>query len=219
MPRRPPTKKISVKRGKTVPAIPKKISRKDMRFSISLVILIGMLSFFSMLLLISLNKPSAVEARTQVIKTAPNKNAAVKQSGNRIIDDRDLDFKLTMPSQLGQWSYRTGDVKSLTDDSLSNRYVQIMVPIPGAKSNNVEEQNKSILTIRKFSEEEWKDVTESCQNDKKDICDAAGVLIKETTDSEDNGWAYSYTKFPGCPKSIEAKCNLVDKIIESFQLK
>lgn len=219
MPRRSTTKKVSVKKAKTIAAAPKKFNQKDLRFSLSLVVLIGMLSFSLLLLLISLNKSAVAGAKTHIAKTVPMGKTSPKKAESRVFDDSSLGFKLTMPAQLGEWSYKTGEVKSLTDESLSNRYLQIFVPIPGAKSNNLEEQNKNILTIRKFSGEEWKDVSASCKKDKKDICDAAGTLAGESTDSDGEEWIYAYIKPSDCPTGIEAKCKLADKIIESFQLK
>ena len=52
---------------------------------------------------------------------------AVSAGKNQLLDDPGLDFKLTVPSQLGQWMYRVGYVKGLTDDSLTNQFVKIYV--------------------------------------------------------------------------------------------
>lgn len=232
MPRRKKTKTArtatrSVAGGKTItkktkanPAGLKKFRRKDIRFSVSLVILIAMLAFSAMLLLLSLNKSAARSAGAGASKAAPAENSSgLRKTEGRVIDDVSLDFKVTVPAELGAWFYKTGEVKSLTDDSLSDQYFRIFVPLAGTKSNNFDRQNKEILTIRKFSLDEWADITKGCQKEKKDICDAAGELIAKTSDSKGNGWVYACTKPADCPKSIEAKCALADKIIESFSLK
>lgn len=193
-----------------------------MRFSISLVILIGMLAFSAMLLLFSLNKSAARSAGTGTSKAAPAGNSSgFKKTEGQVLNDVSLDFKLTVPARLGAWFYKTGEVKSLTDDSLSDQYLRIFVPLAGAgaKSNNFDQQNKDILTIRKFTGDEWADIAKSCRKEKKDICDAAGELIAKAPDSKGDDWVYAYSKPADCPKSIEAKCNLADKIIESFNLK
>ncbi|MFH0930033.1 MAG: hypothetical protein V1814_02160 [Candidatus Moraniibacteriota bacterium] len=215
--RRTKTKKTIIRKTNPVGF---KLSRKEMRFSVSLVILMGMLIFSLLLLLLSLNKSVARSVEKKVNKVLPTfSNPWPKNKENRTISDASFDFKLTVPAELGAWLYKTGEVKSLTDDSLSNQYCRIFVPLAAAKSNNFDQQNKDILTIRKFSKDEWADITKSCQNEKKDICDAAGELITKASDSKGDDWIYAFTKPADCPKNIEAKCNLADKIIESFNLK
>jgi len=214
MPRRKQIKKTIVKKTNASP-VGVKHHRKDMRFKVSLVILIGMLTFSALLLLFSLNNSAAVNAEAGTITTMPARiSSGIKKSNSQELNDSALDFKVTVPAELGGWFYKVGEVKSLTDDSLSDQYFRMFVPLPGVKSNNFDEQNKDILTIRKFSSDEWTDVEKSCQKDKKGICDAAGKLI-----AQNDKWTYAYTKPVDCPKSISAKCNLADKIIESFNLK
>jgi hypothetical protein len=206
--------KAITKKTKNV-AVSMKHHRKDMRFRVSLVILIGMLTFSAMLLLLSLNKFSAVNAETKISTTLPVEHSSgIKKSSSQMLNDSSFGFTLTVPSGLGEWFYKTGEVKSLMDDSLSNQYFRLFVPLAGAKSNNFDNQNKYIFTIRRFSADEWADVEKSCQKDKGDICDAAGKLI-----AQNDEWIYAYTKPADCPKSIVAKCNLADKIIQSFNLK
>jgi hypothetical protein len=208
------TKKTIVKKAKASPTVMNH-HRKDMRFKVSLVILIGMLTFSAMLLLLSLNKSSVVNAEMGTTTVPPLRHVSVIQkSSSQMLNDSALDFKLTVPSELGQWFYKIGEVKSLTDDSLSDQYFRMFIPLAGVKSNNFDEQNKDILTIRKFSADEWSAVEKSCQKNKSDICYTAGTLIVKS-DKE----VYAYTKPVDCPKSIEAKCNLTEKIIESFNLK
>lgn len=220
MPRRTTTKKTTAKKTKIIPVAKKKLSRKDMRFSVSLVILIGMLTFSLMLLLFSLNKSATVSAKTEA-KEAPQHftDSWPKKPNGQILNDKSLDFNITIPAELGQWLYKTGEVKSLTDDSLSDQYLRIFVPVPGDRSNNFDQQNKEIMTIRKVSSDEWSDAQKGCQKGKQDICDAAGKMIANGPDSQGDGWVYTYLKPADCPKNIEAKCNLADKIIESFNLK
>lgn len=214
MPTKTKTKKTIVKKTKTSPASVNH-HRKDMRFKISLVILMGMLTFSAMLLLLSLNKSSAVNAETGTSTALPMRHlSGIKKSSSQVLDDSTLDFKLTVPVELGDWFYKIGEVKSLTDDSLSDQYFRMFIPLPGAKSNNFDEQNKDILTIRRFSSDEWSAVEKSCKKENSDICAMAGKLI-----AQNDEWAYAYTKTTDCPKSIVAKCSLVDKIIGSFTLK
>jgi hypothetical protein len=207
-------KKIIVKKTK-ISVIPVKHHRKDMRFKVSLVILMGMLTFSAMLLLLSLNTSLAVKAETGTIKAVSAINSVgIKKSSSQTLSDSALDFKITVPAELGSWLYKIGEVKSLTDDSLSDQYLRIFIPLAGAKSNNFDQQNKDILTIRRFSADEWSAIEKSCQKEKKDVCDAAGELIVQNDE-----WAYAYTKPTDCPKSIVAKCALAEKIIKSFNQK
>ena len=156
-----------------------------MRFSVSLVILIGMLAFSAMLLLFSLNKSVARSAGSGASKAAPAEdNSGLKKTEDQVLNDTSLDFKVTVPAEFRAWFYKTGEVKSPTDDSLSDQYFRIFVPLAGAKSNNFDQQNKDILTIRKFSLDEWAGIEKSCQKNKKDICDAGGELIAKTSDSK-----------------------------------
>jgi len=221
MPRRTKTKSARVAGGKTIVKKTKirpagmNHHRKDMRFKVSLVILIGMLTFSAMLLLFSLNNSSSVNAEAGTSAALPMEHlSGIKKPSGQTLSDSALDFRLTVPAELGEWFYKTGEVKSLTDDSLSDQYFRMFIPLPGAKSNNLDERNKDILTIRKFSADEWSAVEKSCKKEKKDICDAAGTLIVKNDES-----AYAYLKPADCPKSIGAKCNLADKIIGSFNLK
>jgi hypothetical protein len=221
MPRRTKKKPARVAGGKTIVKKTKVSSvgmnhhRKDMRFKVSLVILIGMLTFSAMLLLFSLNNSLKVNAETGMNTVLPMKHlSGIKKASSQILNDDTLDYKLTIPAGLGDWVYKTGEVKSLTDDYLSDQYFRMFIPLSGEKSNNFDEQNKDILIIRRFSADEWSDVEKSCKKDDSDICASAGTLI-----SENDEWAYTFTKSADCPRSIEAKCSLVDKIIESFNLK
>mgnify|MGYP001335242076 CR=1 FL=1 len=215
--RRTKTKKTIIKKTNQAKF---KLSRKEMRFSVSLVILMGMLTFSLMLFLFSLNKSVARSSESEVSRITPVKKISeIKKAEDQILNDTLLDFKVKVPAGLGEWFYKIGEVKSLTDESLSNQYFRIFVPLAGAKSNNFDQQNKDILTIRKFTGDEWADITKSCSKEKKDICDAAGEMIAKSSDSKGEDWVYAFTKPTDCPKNIEAKCNFADKIIKSFELK
>jgi len=221
MPRRTQTKKINVKKARTNP-VGLKCCRKDLRFSISLVILIGMLAFSLLLLLFSLNKSVAVSAGTRAVKIPPVSNTSgLKKTVSQGLDDSSLDFKITVPTELGSWFYKIGEVKSLTDKSLSDQYMKIYVPLPGVKSNNFDQQYKEILTIRKFTGDEWNAIGDKCPSTKanKDICDAAGESIFTGPNAAGDEVTYAATKPTDCPNSIKAKCALADKIIQSFELK
>jgi hypothetical protein len=212
--RKTKTKKTIVKKTKIRP-VGMNHHRKDMRFKVSLVILIGMLTFSLMLLLLSLNKSSAMKVETGTSKAIPaSHNSGIKKSSSQMLNDNSLGFSLAVPVELGSWLYKIGEVKSLTDDSLSDQYLRMFVPLAGEKSNNFDQQNKNILTIRRFSPDEWSAIEKSCKKDNSNICDAAGKLI-----AQNDEWIYAYTKPTDCLKSIAAKCNLADKIIQSFNLK
>jgi hypothetical protein len=219
MPTKTKSRKVIVKKTKTA-LIKANHHRKDMRFKVSLVILMGMLTFSLMLLLFSLNKPSAVNAKGSATTVSSARvRPVVKKAGSQALNDSALDFNLMVPAALGQWFYKTGEVVSLTDSSLSNQYLRIFVPTASANSNNLDQQYKNILTIRKFSADEWADIEKSCQKDKNDICDAAGEMIANEPDSNGDDWVYAYIKPADCQESNVAKCSLADKIIESFDLK
>ena len=198
-----------------------KVGHKDLRFSISLVILIGMLTFSLLLLLFSLDKPAA-RAKTQTYAMPALRNTSVlKKTSSQTLDDSTLDFKIMVPAQLGQWFYKIGEVKSLTDKALSDQYLQVYVPVPGVKSNNFDDQYKSILTIRKFTADEWSAIDAKCPSTKenKDICDMAGKSVFSGSDPKGDKVTYAATKPTDCPKNIQDKCTLADKILESFQVK
>jgi len=196
--------------------------QEDFRFGLSLVHLIGMISFSSILLLVALNFSIPANAENQAYKAPSSvKNISeLKKSESRILNDELLGFKITVPARFGEWFYKIGEVKSLMDNSLSNQYLQIFAPLPGVKSNDFNQQNKNILSIRKFSFDEWSDIEEICQEGEEEfICETTGKLIASETDSNGDEWVYAYTKSSDCPQSIKTKCDLADEIVKSFQLK
>lgn len=202
-----------------------KLKGRELRFSVSLVLLMGMLLFSTLLLLFSLNKANFAKAENKFGATRPMvKMAAPNGSGSQVLNDDALDFRLMIPAQLGGWFYKIGMVQSLTDDSLSNQYLQIFVPIGArAKSSNFNDQNQLVLTIRKFSNEEWTGINKKCSAESKeknkDICGIAGRLVYAGPDSNNVDWTYAATKPANCSKGAESKCEMADKIIQSFQMK
>jgi hypothetical protein len=187
-------------------------------FEIFLVIFIAILGVSILLLSTSLTSLSGWTPETRTVAPSRinnvSKKVPVKKTG-QTLKDPGLDFELTVPTGLGEWQYKTGFIKSPVDDALSDQYMQIFVSVKGATgSNNFEDRNKNILTIKKFTAAEWKKLEKGCQNDNKLYCDAAGTKL-----AEKNDFVYAYTKEENCPKDIEARCRLADKLIESFNLK
>lgn len=134
---------------------------------------------------------------------------------NPVLENINLDFTLKIPSQLGEWLYKIGYAKSPIDETLSNQYVAIYVPQNGKpETNNFDDLVKDILTVRQFSQKEWKKLESGCKKGNQFYCETAGAKISEKNDK-----VFAYTKPGNCPKSIEARCRLADGIIESFKLK
>jgi len=222
MPRKPKTKSKIKKnisaQEKTESAKPKRLENKFFEFF--LVIFIVILGTSILLLLTSFtslkgwssvngayNAPGGIQM--------PKKASEPSKKSSEIMKDPEIDFELTIPSGVGKWFYKIGYIKSPVDDSLSDQYAQIFVSLKKTPaSNNFEDQNKNILTIMKFTTDEWEDLEKGCQNDNLIYCETAGTKI-----AEKDGFVYSYTKMKNCPKDIEARCRLADKMIESFNLK
>jgi len=221
MPRKTQTKKTVKKTAVAKKEVPVK-KHKDLRFSLSLVVLIGMLTFSMLLLLVTLDRSSAVSAKAmttpapKMVKAQQSLKTAVP---NQTLNDSTLDFRLSVPSQLGKWSYRTGEVESLTDDSLSDQYVKVYIPVPGAKTNNFDDQNQEILVIRRFSKDEWADIEKSCDDGDEAICGAGGQKIDFSDENAPADWVYAYSKADNCPKNLNYKCALADSMIKSIELK
>lgn len=212
MPRRKKTKRNIASKTPTAPK-----RRKDLRFSVSLVVLIAFLATASLLLLVSLigqRKATAIGKYSSVSKISGNASGKAT-----VLDDADLDFKLKIPAGLGDWIYKTGAVKSLVDDTLSDQYLKIYVSYPAAKnSQNFDDREKDVLTVVKFEADEWAKLEAGCEKNKPDYCDAMGTKFSESSDSGD-GFVYAYRKADECPKSLAKKCDLADEIVKSFQLK
>lgn len=194
--------------------------KPDLRFNISLVFLIAMLSISAYLLLFSLteNGKAFRDKVDQTSKIASANPVAenVPFEKNTALDDPALDFKLAIPFQTGQWMYRIGFVKGLTDDSLTNQFVKIYAPAKATadKSASFDENFKELLAIRKFSTEEWEDLEKGCGKGNILYCEGAGTKIDEK-----DGSVWAYTKQENCPGEIKTSCANVEKIIGSFHLK
>jgi hypothetical protein len=215
--------KTKSKNKKTISAAEKPESARPKRpesklFEIFLVIFIAILGISILLLSSSLTSLSGWSPATGAVVTPKAGNVPKKVSAKKIgqiMKDPGLDFELTVPPGVGDWLYKIGYIKSSVDDALSDQYAQIFVSVKNTSgSNNFEDQNKNILTIKKFTGDEWKKLEKGCQNDNSLYCEAAGTKIAEKDD-----YVYAYTKMKNCPKDIEARCRLVDKLIESFNLK
>ncbi len=189
--------------------------RKNIRFEVSLVILIGILTFSTYLLLMSLNRSSGGgSSRAPAITNSRISSAGVKRPADYQLKDASIDFETRVPSQIGDWFYKIGYVKSPADETLADQYVQVFVPISGTDSNNFEDKNKNILTIRKYTKTEWDDLEKGCRKGNQFYCETAGKMI-----AEKNGSVYAYAISEDCPKIIETKCRLAEKIIGYFRLK
>ncbi len=199
---------------------PKKSGKgeKNLRFSVSLIILTAALEMSLLILLFSLvNSQALKEGNNPFYVAAANSNGNKKNTpSSQELSDPGLNFKLTIPPQLGDWKYRVGYVKSPVDDALSNQYLQVYIPESGRKkSHNFDEANKAFLTVRKFESEEWDSLKKGCEKGNLIFCEVAGEKI-----AEKNGSIYAYTKNSSClSNKNESKCKLVEKIVGSFQFK
>lgn len=193
-------------------------AKTDLRFNVSLVFLIAMLLISAYLLLFSLTEDGKVFGNTpdqaSNIVTADPANA-ISPGKNRLLNDPALDFKLVIPSQFGQWVYRVGYVKGLTDDSLTNQFVKIYVAQRSAGSSaSFDDCYKDVLTIRKFSTGEWKELEKGCSKGNGLYCEGAGTKIDEK-----DGSVWAYTKSESCSKETKVSCANIEKIIGSFEFK
>gem|GEM_PF-1046269 len=208
-----------------------KFFRKDMRFSASLVILTGMLVFSMLLLLISLNGLYGADSKAVLNgassgssggETIPRAQAA--SSGSYTFQSGGVKFQLSIPVAWKDWAYRTGQVKSPVDDSLSDSYVKIFLPSsPSGKEAgpNLDSRYTDMATILTFSAGEWKKLDKNCQKSDSESCDAMGTKLADAAcpDEENADCVFSYKKQPDCPGPLEARCREVDGIMKSFQLK
>lgn len=198
-----------------------KLKKEELRFGISLVILIALLSVSAYLLIFALGSRQKPAVPLSVDSSASrgavlSGNAKTKLApGSLKLDDASLDFGLKIPAQFGEWLYKIGYVKSPTDETLSNQYVKIYVPsIRTVKSNSFEDKYQEILTIRKFSDGEWQELEKGCTKGNQFYCEETGTKI---TDMDGSVWAYTVAK--NCPRELEPKCKSVETVAKSFQLK
>lgn len=229
MPRRTQAKKTTMKKEKTNSVGLKKSCRKDMRFSISLVVLIGMLTFSLLLLLVSLDKPVAISARTKMIQSIPRlslmSSPETAPESLTTFSGGGGDFQLSIPADWKGWVYRIGAVKSPIDDTLSDQYVKIYLPDPNSAqsaSPNLDSRFKDIITVVNYSADEWKALDKKCSKGDSSVCGIMGTKLAGTQcadSSESADCVYGYTKAADCSGALAAKCNEVDKIMASFKLK
>jgi hypothetical protein len=192
--------------------------KSNFRFSLSLIVLMAVLEMsLFMLLLTLITAQTAQGDSSHSLSSAPVTNNAKKliKPTSQKLADASLDYELTVPSQLGEWLYKTGDIKSPIDDKISDQYLQIYLPSKGkTSSRNFNEMATTILTIKKFATDEWKKIDKGCQKGDSLLCDAEGTKLDEK-----NGSVYTYTKISSCPAATSGNCALIDKIVDSFQLK
>jgi hypothetical protein len=198
---------------------PKHKEEKNFRFSVSLIILTAVLEMSLFILLLTL-----VNGQTMKKDSGPSFAVAASAkktqpvSASQDLSDAELSFKLVIPSQLGDWKYKIGSVKSPVDDALSDQYLRIYLSEDGAKnSRNFDKANKDFLTILNFSSGEWTKLEKGCEKGNLVFCEEMGQKI-----AEKNGSVYAYNKASDCSSSSsnsESKCKLIDKIIGSFRLK
>jgi hypothetical protein len=229
MPRRNKPRKSVAKKTKIVSARPK-FPHKEMRFNVSLVILIGMIVFSMLLLLISLNRlhnaGSATAANSSLSEKSGNSSVpgGVRSASLYTFQSGGGDFQLSIPATWKGWAYRTGKIKSPVSDSLSDDYVRIFLPSsPSGKAAdpNLDNRYTDMITVLTFSAGEWKKLDRSCRGGDSESCDAMGAKLADTTCSDDESadCVYSYRKRSDCPGPLEDRCKEVDGITESFQLK
>jgi hypothetical protein len=190
--------------------------KASLRFSVSLIILTAVLEASLFILLLSLINAQTTRGgdasfAAPTVKSAEKLVRPVSQN----INDPNLDFELNVPAQFGEWLYRTGYIKSPVDDGLSDQYLRIYLPDSGKmKSRNFDERTTAVFTIKKFTADEWKKLEKGCQNENSLFCEAAGTKI-----AEKNRSVYAYNKISSCPPEMKSKCGLINKIVDSFQLK
>jgi len=193
-------------------------NRKDLRFSVSLIVLMAFLSFSVMLLLFSLISGQLARAENKKVypqnisRVIPKKNSPVVSN---ILNDANLDFQIAIPVIWSGWIYKTGFVRSPVDDSISDQYLQIFLPNQGGKaSSNFDDRQTKMMTIMKFTGKEWQKLDTGCSKGNTSYCEAMGKKI-----TENNGDVYTYIAESTCPKIFEARCGEIGKILGSFQLK
>ncbi len=210
-------RKTKGKTSKSSPGVAK-FNKKEMRFQYSLVVLMGILIFSAFLFLIVLNKSASYELKKNGYGSPVSNLSSVKAQGkatNCTFEDPSIDFMLTMPVQLGEWIYKAGYVKSLTNDTLTNRYVKIFVPVTNAsQTNNFEERNQEVVMIRRMTSDEWEKIKAGCENGNQFYCESAGEKL-----AENDGTVYSYVAEKECHDNVKAKCDLAERIVQSFKLK
>lgn len=194
-------------------------SAAETRFRVSLVVLMALLSISAYLLALVLAvkwAPSAAGSGVNKLSYVSQKPLVKKiPAGNGMLNDASLDFKLTIPKGFGDWIYQVGYVKDLIDDSQSNQYVKIYLPLSTqSASAKFSDKYQNVLTIVKFGKDSWNKLEKGCQKGNSTYCDQAGTKLAENDQA-----VFAYVKADNCPKEIQAQCKVLGNIIDSFQLK
>lgn len=191
----------------------------EMRFKISLLILIALLSISAYLFVMVLawNWPPQTFGYRVAANNYIAQNVTAKKisPANNVINDANLDYKLTVPKDFTGWIYKTGNVKDPVDDTISDQYLKIYLPLSGKMTSaNFDSRYADILTILRFPIDTWQKLDKDCQKGNSEKCDTEGTKISQTED-----FVFAYQKTTDCPQEIQTRCANVGKIINSFQLK
>lgn len=198
------------KRGVSIPDFRHRHSEN--RFKVSLIFLIAALALAVFIFLFTL---IGLQNSRLAAQASPVPSPGAQAAAKTVLDDPNLDFTFKMPSQLGQWLYKTGSVKSPVDETLSNQYASVYVPRSvKAGTSNFDDLTQNILTVRQFSKKEWEKLESGCQKGNQLFCEAAGKKM-----GEKNGTVYAYTVPASCPADTKTKCSLAEKIVSTFTLK
>jgi hypothetical protein len=193
--------------------------KENLRFGISLIVLTALLEAALFMFLLVLNSSTGV-AQGQIKTNAMSNQIALGQKKtvsptSRILQDENLDFEITVPKEFGDWVYKTGSIKSLIDDKLADEYLQIYVPLSAnSDSNKFEGRYQNILTVMRFTEDEWDEISQGCEKSNLYYCDAKGTEL-----GRKEQYVYSYTEPINCPKEVEFRCGKANRITESFKIK
>lgn len=217
----PTTAGMATGRVKNQKSVSGRGKKDNFRFKVSLIFLSAALLISTILFLIAaINCTKRVVTKNQVpaagMQAVINKaKDSMSFSKTGVVSGEDLDFEVTVPSQMGDWFFRSGFVKSPVDNELSDQYVQIYIPVSGkTDSKNIDDRYKNILTIKKFLSSEWEEIESGCQKKNLLYCEMAGTKIDEK-----GGHVYSFSQLENCPQNLAAKCQLAAKILETFKFK
>ena len=193
--------------------------KDNLRFGISLVVLTALLEAALFMFLLTLNSSAGFAAGSTKVFPAPSTAKVVQKkmtnSVEQTLKDDNLGYEVTIPKEVGDWMYKTGYIKSVVDDALVDGYLQVYVPLPAkTEGNKFDSRYQNILTIMRFTEKEWNDISKGCEKSNLYYCDTQGKEL-----GRKDGYVYSYTKPTTCPKEISYGCSKTDQIVESFKLK
>jgi len=194
-------------------------SAQEMRFKISLIVLMALLSISAYMLafVLAWNGPQAAMSSSTGINTYVLQKPIMKKvaTAGGVLNDQNLDYTLNIPKDFGSWMYKIGYVKDFLDDSLANKYLKVYLPLNiKSSSPNFTDNFQDILTIISFRKKTWDQMAKGCQNGKSDYCNLAGTKLGENDDV-----VFAYTKGSDCPQEIQKQCSDIGKITDSFHLK